>query len=180
MASCQSTMHRIASSLKLLLLVYGVERMKPTLPSKRVAIVSSDSLDFAKNESTARLKSGPGKYERWERLHASIKSVLSEYGTVSWDPDPLPDFYFSGDWSHEISDGYSICSPKPIRKQLLYRLPHVLAAHDKDAILELNGIEQPIEGLVIFATSTEVLIGWDGLDQNTCTKRLRELGLTLE
>ncbi len=143
-------------------------------------IVSSSSLNFAKSEATSRLKPGPGKYERWERLHESIKSLLSEYGTVTWDPDPLPDFYFSGDWFHENSDGYSICSLKPINKQLLNALPQVLAAHDKDAILEMNGSEQPIEGLVIFATSTEVLIGWDGLDQNACTKRLRELGFTLE
>lgn len=148
--------------------------------SVAIRIVSSDSIDCAKGEAMARLSAGPGEYECWVRLHESIKSVLSEYGTVTWDPDPLPDFYFSGDWFHEDSDGYGISSLKPINKHLLNALPHVLAAHDNAAILEMNGIEQPIEGLVIFATSTEVLVGWDGMDSNACSKRLRELGIALE
>ncbi|WP_144059255.1 hypothetical protein [Rhodopirellula sp. SWK7] len=176
------TMSRLTLSFSLSLLVYLVGCMEPTPPqhSRRIAIVSSESMDIAKSEATSRLKTGPGEYERWERLHESVKSVLSEYGTVTWDPDPLPDFYFSGDWFHEHSDGYSICSSKPINKQLLDALPQVLAAHDENAILEMNGIEDPIEGLVIFATSTEVLVGWDGLDRNACEKRLRELGITID
>jgi hypothetical protein len=177
----QSTMFRVTLSFSLSLLVY-VGCMKPTPPphSRRIAIVSSESMDFAKSEATSRLKPGPGEYERWERLHESVKSVLSEYGTVTWDSDPLPDFYFSGDWFHENSDGYGICSSKPISKRLLHALPQLLATHDENAILEINGIEEPIEGLVIFATSKEVLIGWDGLDSNACEKRLRELGITLD
>ena len=46
-------------------------------------------------------------------------------------------------------------------------------------LLEMNGIEQPIEGLVIFATSTDVLVGWEGLDRNACEQQLRELGIEL-
>ena len=178
----QTTIFRVTLSFSLSLLVYVVGCMEPTPPqhSRRIAIVSSESMAIAKSEATLRLKPGPGEYERWERLHESVKSVLSEYGTVTWDPDPLPDFYFSGDWFHENSDGYSICSSKPINKPLLDALPQVLAAHDENAILELNGIEAPIEGLAIFATSTEVLVGWDGLDRNACEKRLRELGITID
>lgn len=44
---------------------------------------------------------------------------------------------------------------------LLVKLPHVLAAHHEDAILEMNGIEPPIEGLVVFATSTGVFVSWE-------------------
>ncbi len=177
----QSTMFRFILAFSLSLFFNAVGCAEPAMPSsRRIAIVSSDSIDFARSESTSRLKSGPGEYERWERLHESIKSVLATYGTVTWDPDPLPDFYFSGDWFHENSDGFSICSPKPINKHLLRSLPKVLAAHAEDAILEMNGIEQPIEGLVIFATSTEVLVGWAGLDRNACSKRLHELGITLD
>lgn len=148
--------------------------------SSQISIVSSDSIEFAKGEARSRLNRGPGKYERWERLHELIKSELSKYGTVSGATNPIPDFYFSGDWFHENSDGYGICSIRPINKELLNALPQLLAAHANDAILEMNGIEQPIEGLVIFATSTEVLIGWDGLDSNACSKRLRKLGIAFE
>lgn len=177
----QLTTFRVNRSLSSLPLLYVVSCMEPALPqSFAIRIVSSDSIDFAKGEAMARLSAGPGEYECWVRLHESIKSVLSEYGTVTWDPDPLPDFYYSGDWFHENSDGYSICSVKPINKNLLIALPQVLAAHDNDAILEMNGIEEPIEGLVIFVNSTEVLVGWDGLDQYATSKRLRELGITLE
>lgn len=155
--------------------------MEHSTPSDscRIAIVSSESMDAAKSEASSRLKAGPGDYERWERLHETVKTALGKYGTVSWDPDPLPDFYFSGDWFHENSDGYSICSSKPIRKDLLKQLPRVLASHHEDAILEMNGIEQPIEGLVIFATSTAVLIGWEGLNRTACEQRLREVGIQL-
>jgi len=162
------------------LLVYVVGCMEPMPNSRYTSIVSSDDIDFAKSEATSRLNRGPGKYERWERLHKSIKAELSKYGTVTWDPDPLPDFYFSGDWFQENSDAYGICSLGPINVQLLNALPQILAAHDNNAILEMNGIEQPIEGRVIFATSTEVLVGWDGMDSNACSKRLHELGVSLE
>ena len=146
----------------------------------RIEIVSSASMDTAKDDASARLKPGPGKFERWERLHESVKSLLSKHGTVSWDPDPLPDFYFSGDWFHENSDGYSIFSSGTIKKDLLQQLPRVLAAHHKDAILEMNGIEGAIEGLVIFVTSTGVSVAWQGLEGYACEKRLRELGVTLD
>jgi hypothetical protein len=156
-----------------------MEQPKP-IDSRRIAIVSSDSIENAKREASAKLKAGPGDYERWEHLHENLKSVLGAYGTVTWDTDPLPDFYFSGDWFHENSDGYSICSPKPINRDLLLRLPLVLSSHHVDTILEMNGIEPPIEGLVIFATSKEVLVGWDGLDRHDCEERLRELGIKLD
>ncbi len=112
-------MSRVIVSFNVALLVYIVGCMETMPNSRLVSIVSSDRIDFAKSEATSRLKGGPGKHERWERLHESIKSALSKYGTVTWDPDPLPDFYFSGDWFHENSDGYGICSLKPLNKDLL-------------------------------------------------------------
>jgi hypothetical protein len=155
--------------------------MKHTPPSDSpgLEIVSFKKLDAARDAAHSRLNPGPGSFERWEGLHESVKLVLADHGTVSWDPDPLPDFYFSGDWFHENSDGYSIYSPKPITRDLLRKLPHVLASHHEDAILQMNGAEQQIRGLVIFATSTGVLVGWDGLDRNACEQRLRELGIEL-
>lgn len=148
--------------------------------SKLIEIVSSDRIDYARSEAISRLAPGPGEYGRWERLHESVMSVLSKYGTVTWDTDPLPDFYFSGDWFHENSVGYSICSPKSINKQLLSSLPMVLAAHDENAILEMYGVEEPMIGLVVFVDSRIVLVGWDGLDQSATTKRLCELGIKLD
>jgi hypothetical protein len=166
----------------LLLLATVAGCMQDTAPSDlpRLEVVSSKELDAARDSASSRLKRGAGKYENWERLHESVKSCLRNHGTVSWDTEPLPDFYFSGDWFHENSDGYRICSPRPITKDLLRKLPHVLSNHHKDAILEMNGTEHPIEGLVIFATSTGVFVAWDRLDRNECKKRLRELSIELD
>lgn len=166
---------------RLSLFVYaaGCMEHKPPSHSIGIAIVSSEDIDIAKSQASSRLKAGPGDYERWEHLHEKVKSALGKYGSVSWDPEPLPDFYFSGDWFHENSDGYSICSSKPITKDLLKQLPKVLASHHKDAMLQMDGTEQPVDGLVILATSTGVLVGWDGLDRNACEQRLREVGIEL-
>lgn len=160
--------------------VVGCMKHTSSSDSLGLEIVSWKKLDTARDAASSRLKPGPGDFEKWERLHESVKLVLANHGTVSWDPDPLPDFYFSGDWFHENSDGYSICSSKPIRKEFLQKLPQVLATHHEDAILEMNGIEKPIEGLVIFATSSGVVVGWEGLDRKACAQRLRELGIELD
>ncbi len=150
-----------------------------TFESNHIKIVSSDEIDAAKKKASLRLSSGPGDYGNWEELHQSLKSTLLEYGTVSWDPDPLPDFYFSGDWFHENSDGFGLCSPSSIKRELLLKLPKILADHHKHAMLEMNGIEAPMEGLVVFATTTGVLVGWQGLDADSCKSRLREMGIVL-
>ncbi len=150
------------------------------MDSFRITVVSSDSMEIARSEASSQLKTGPGDFYRWERLHEKVKTVLRAYGTATWDPDPLPDFYFSGDWFHENSDGYSICSSRPITRDLLRQLPTILSSHHDDAILEMNGTEPPIEGLVIFATSKEVLVAWDGLDRRECEQRLRELSIELD
>ncbi len=144
--------------------------------SYRITVVSSDSMEIARREASSQLKKGPGDYDRWERLHEKVKSVLGAYGTVTWDPDPLPDFYFSGDWFHENSDGYSICSSRPITGDLLRQLPPILSSHHEDAILQMNGSVPPIEGLVIFSTSREVLVAWDGLDRRDCEQRRKRTG----
>ena len=164
----------------LLLLVNGCMQRTSPLDSARVEIVSFETIETAKNDATSRLQPGPGGYENWESLHESLKSVLVEYGTVSWDPDPLPDFYFSGDWFHENSDGFGICDSGVISKELLLKLRRVVAARHQDAILIMNGIADPIEGIIIFVTSTSVLIGWQDLTRNSCEKRLRDVGVTLD
>lgn len=145
----------------------------------RLQTVSFAKIASEKTEAASRLSPGPGQFEKWGSVHESLKSVLAEYGTVSWDPDPLPDFYFSGDWFHENSDGFGICTSKSITKELLLRLPRVLAAHHKFAILEMDGMEPPIEGLMILVTSSAVLVGWQGLTRGACENRLRDVGIEL-
>ena len=40
--------------------------------------------------------------------------------------------------------------------------------------------EDPVKELVIFVTSTDVLVGWQDLTSEACEKRLREIGVTLK
>lgn len=166
--------------LSLLVLTVGCMTNTVRSNSPRIQIVSSDEIDAARSAASSRLIPGPGKYERWERLHETLKAVLLEYGNVSWDPDPLPDFYFSGDWFHENSDAFSICASKALSKGLLLRLPEVLGIHHRDATLGMYGIEEPIEGLVILATSKDVVVGWQDLTSGQCRKRLQEVDLSLD
>jgi hypothetical protein len=167
-------------ALSPLLFTVGCMEHKVHSDSVGIEIVSSTRIDAAMKEASARLGAGHGKYENWEKLHESLKSVLVEYGTVSWDTDPLPDFYFSGDWFHENSDSFAICSAKRISGEMLLKLQRVVAAHHKSAILQMNGIEDPVKELVIFVTSTDVLVGWQDLTSEACEKRLREIGVTLK
>ena len=153
---------------------------KPNSNSGRIEIVSTESFDTTKEKATSGLLPGSGMHEQWELLHESAKSILVEHGTVSWDPEPLPDFYFSGDWFHENSDGFGVCSSNSISKELLRSLQRMLADDYKDAILEFNGLVDPIEGLVMLVTSNRILVGWIGMTRDACEKRLHDVGLNLD
>ena len=41
----------------------------------------------------------------------------------------------------------------------------------------MNEVEQPIKGLMIFATAADVLIEWEGLERNACEQGLEVLGI---
>jgi hypothetical protein len=154
-----------------------IQHIHSNLP--RIQIVSFDEIDAARDAGASRLARGPGKYERWEHLHDKIESVLREYGSVSSETVPLPDFYVSGDWFHENTDGFSVCSCKPLSKELLLKLQDVLSGHHRHAMLGMYGIENPIEGLVIHVTPRESLVGWQDLTADECRKRLQEVGVPL-
>jgi hypothetical protein len=171
-------LRRVILMLLVVIICYMSQISQSKVPG--IQIVSSGEIDTAIDDASSRLAGDPGKHERWEQLHETLESVLGEYGSVSWDPDPLPDFYFSGDWFHENSDGFSICSSKAVSKELLLRLWGVLGAHHKDAMLGMYGIEDPIEGLVIHATAKEVLVGWQDLTADQCKQRLHEVGISLD
>lgn len=163
-----------------LLVVGGCVKNNTRSNSAQIEIVSVESIDTTKEKATSGWIPGPGKYEQWERLHEAVRAILVEHGTVSWDPKPLPDFYFSGDWFHENSDGFGVGSPDPISKELLLSLQRMLADDYKDAILEFNGLVDPIEGLVMFVTSKRILVGWTGMTRDACEKRLHDVGLNLD
>jgi hypothetical protein len=167
-------------ALSLLLFTVGCMEHKIHSDSVGIEIVSSARIDAAMKEASARLGAGHGKSENWQRLHESLKSVLAQYGTVTWNTHPMPDFYFSGDWFHENSDSFAICSAKKLSGEMLLKLQRVVAAHDKIAMLVLNGIEDPVNGLEILVTSTSVLVGWQDLTSEACEKRLREIDVTLK
>jgi hypothetical protein len=51
--------------------------------------------------------------------NVSLCEVARRYGSVSDTPDPSPDFYFSGDWFHELSDGFALLGTRGLSLEAL-------------------------------------------------------------
>jgi hypothetical protein len=123
---------------------------------------------------------GHGKYETWERLHDSVCAVAARYGRASWDSDPLPDFYFSGDWFDEYRDSFALYSTKGLSAEALRDFQKAVAAHHSRASLHLAGIEEPINDLEILITSTGIFVKWDDESPARTRQRLEKLQIRLE
>lgn len=143
-------------------------------------------IEFVSNERIIEESSrcgtpvGSGKYETWERLHAAVCTVAEQYGSASWDPDPLPDFYFSGDWFDERQDSFALCSTNGLSAQALRDFQKVVAAHHSRASLHLGGIEEPIKDLEVLITSTGIFVKWDDESPARTRQRLEKLQIRLE
>lgn len=144
-----------------------------------IRFVEKEKLERAESQAFSKLSRGPGSFERWEQCHEKLKAVLVQYGTVSWHPDPLPDFYFSGDWFHECTHSFDPSNPASVSSQLLLSLQNVLQGHDKTALLFLWGDEK-LDGLRIFLSTSQILICWEGLTPEECRARLKELGAEID
>ena len=96
---------------------------------------------------TGRPSPGPGEYQTWEKLHDALVAVAEEYGSASERPNPLPDFYHTGDWFDEYRDGFTLPTTKGLTAQALREFQVAVAAHHPRASLALVGQADEIKGL---------------------------------
>ena len=125
----------------------------------------------------ARSPAEAGYYKNWKRYHEALCSVARMHDKVSDSPDPVPDFYYSGDWSRELADGFALCTAKGLSVESLRELQKVVAAHDCTGSLSLEGdVTTPLFGLDILITPTEIFISWHNESAEGCRARVEALG----
>jgi len=150
--------------------------------STPIKIVSSSEFKRQGDELRERTPKSIGNYETWKRFHDALCLVASRHGTVSDSPEPTPDFYFSGDWFHELSDGFALMTPKIISSKLLRDFQKVVAAHHPNARLNMGGdFQTPIEGLEILVTASSIFVSWWKCESPTiCAEKLEALKVKLD
>lgn len=145
-----------------------------------ISFVTASELSQESKSLQARRPSGAGSYETWKRYHDSLCAVAKRYGSVSDDPEPTPDFYYSGDWFHELSDGFALQTQRAVSAQALRDFQKVVAAHDANARLNMGGdILTPLDGLDILITSSSILVAWGDESAQGCKSKLQALGIEL-
>jgi hypothetical protein len=129
----------------------------------------------------ARRLPNPGPYETWKPFHERLCAVAGRYGRVSDSPDPQPDFYYSGDWFHELTDGFALLTTEVISVEALREFQKVVSAHHPDANVSLGGDGGTrIFGLEILITSPAIFVAWSGRSAAECRDELRKLEVNLE
>jgi hypothetical protein len=142
-----------------------------------ISFVTASELSKESKSLQARRPSGAGKYETWKHYHDCLCAVAERYGSVSDSPEPAPDFYFPGDWFHELSDGFASLTPRAISAQALRDFQKIVAAHHAAARLNMGGeIRSPLCGLDILITSSAIFVAWDGESAQDCRAKLQALG----
>ena len=145
-----------------------------------ISFVTDSELSQQSKALQARRPSGAGKYETWKRYHDSLCAVAERYGSVSDSPEPAPDFYYSGDWFHELSDGFALLTPRAVSAQSLRDFQKVVAAHHADARLNMGGeVCSTLYGLDILVTSSAIYIAWRRESAEGCRAKLQALGVEL-
>lgn len=138
--------------------------------------------EFQREKKTlqARRPREAGTYENWKRFHDVLCSVAKAHGRVSDYPDPTPDFYYSGDWFHELTDGFALFTTKGLSVESLRELQKVVAGHHRVASLSLGGeVTTALFGLHVLITSSDVFISWRNESAEGCRANLEALGVRL-
>ena len=147
-----------------------------------IDIVDYDTLETLTRSVESQRSSPPEDgHEMWVKYHEELCSVASRYGTVSSDYETTVDFYFSGDWFHQDADGFALQTIKGIRRDALHEFQRVVAKHNPNASLSLDGdFESEINGLEIFITPDAILVAWRHETQQICKQRLCSMGIVLD
>ncbi len=125
-------------------------------------------------------------YEVWKRYHEELCAVARRFGKVGEEPAEAPDFYHSGDWFHELADGFMTSDPRNFSPHVFTEFQEVVAKHHPDASMGLAGggatLEDwrsipPLYGLVVLIRPTTIHVAWmlEGLDG--CIRKLRHAGV---
>lgn len=157
------------------------QRSKHLNMSIPISFFSRSEMEQESKAVAARRSSGSGRYDTWKRYHNSLCKVARQYGNVSDSPDPAPDFYFSGDWFHELSDGFALLTTRGFSSQALRDFQSIVAAHHSDALLNMGGeVTTRLYGLEILITSSGIFVAWDGQTPAGCKAKLSAIGVSLE
>ena len=175
---------RLFSTLVLACMLSGCDS-HPTAQVRRtnipVTIVSSSDLEREREALSTRTTSDSGRYETWERYHDALCKVARGYGSVSDSPEPTPDFYFSGDWYHELSDGFALLTTNGLSSQALREFQSTVSAHHPGARLDMGGeIATSLAGLKLLITGSGIFVAWEGQTATGCKGKLSALGVSLE
>lgn len=118
-------------------------------------------------------------YETWEAYHKSLWKVAGAYGSVGLSDEA--DFYHSGNWHHELFDGFEVRSLKGVSSDALQRFQAAVKQHHPEAVLSLSAdINTPFVDLNILVTSTVIYASWGNSSANECRRNLRTIGVDLE
>ncbi len=119
-------------------------------------------------------------YENWKRFHDALCRVAKAHGRVSDSPEPAPDFYYSGDWFHELTDAFALFTAKGLSVESLRNFQRVVANYHSAASLSLGGeVETDLFGLHVIITSSDVFISWRNESAAGCRAKLEALGVNL-
>jgi hypothetical protein len=155
----------------------------PTPEKLSVEIVRPHELTLLENELADRRpkSTGEGAEALWEKYHASLCRTAKRFVKIGDDPEAAIDLYYSGDWSHELSDGFGIRGPEALSAEMFRAMRQVVAAHHPDAMVSLQGEwSSPIFGLDVLITASGIYLAWHDHTPDQCKNELNELGIELE
>lgn len=166
----------------LLLITAGCERLpKSSSMPTPISFVTASDLKKESKAVASRRSRRSGTYKTWKRLHDPLCVVALRYGRVSDSPDPTPDFYFSGDWFHQLTDGFALFTTRGLSAQALREFHQVVAAHHADAEVSLGGeVTTQLYGLDILITASCILVAWEGETPEGCKAKLMALGVRFD
>jgi hypothetical protein len=128
-------------------------------------------------------------YEIWKRYHDELCAVAERFGKVGYRPDEAPDFYHTGDWFHELADGFMLNAPGNFSRHVFAEFQEVVAKHHPDASMALSGgaltIQEwrsipPLYGLGVFIRPSTIHVSWMLENVAGCIRKLRAAGVDFE
>jgi hypothetical protein len=148
-----------------------------TIPERRVLVV--DHKKFTKLDQMRIRTPFEKGYEVWDRYHSAILDALRNHGKSVGSNDEA-DFYHSGDWFHELGDGFAFRTTTALSIPLLHQLQVVVQQHHPDARLSLAGeMGTPMCGLEVLVTSSAIYAAWYKRTLETCRRKLRKIGIRI-